>query len=40
VTRLNERHMLIAWVSMVWVAGSDLYVRLVANDTIRDLRFF
>jgi hypothetical protein len=40
VTRLNERHMLIAWISMVGVAATDLYIRLVANGTIRDLRFF
>ncbi|MEW6471982.1 MAG: hypothetical protein AB1679_06905 [Actinomycetota bacterium] len=40
VTRLNERHMLIAWISLVGVAATDLYIRLVANGTIRDLRFF
>ncbi len=40
ITRLNERHGAIAWVSLVWVAWSDVYVRLVATDTLRDLRFF
>ena len=30
----------IAWVSLFGVALTDLYVRLVANGTIRDLRFF
>jgi len=40
VTRLNERHMLIAWVSMFGVVLTDVYIRLVANDVIRDLRFF
>jgi hypothetical protein len=40
VTRLNERHMPIAWVSLFGVAFTDLYIRLVANDVIRDLRFF
>ena len=40
MTRLNERHMLIAWISMVGVAAADLYVRLVATGAIRDLRFF
>jgi hypothetical protein len=40
VTRLNERHMLIAWVSLVGVALADAYVRLVAHGVIRDLRFF
>src|SRR5713226_7314098 len=32
VSVLNERHMLIAWVSLVGVAVADLYVRLVATD--------
>src|SRR5207244_4692371 len=27
VTRLNERHAAIAWVSLVWVAWADIYVR-------------
>ena len=40
VTRLNEHHMLIAWISMIGVAATDLYIRLVANGTIRDLRLF
>jgi hypothetical protein len=40
VSRLNARHMQIAWVSLVWVALADLYVRLVASGTITDLRFF
>jgi len=39
-TRLNERHMLYAWISLVWVGLSDLYVRLLAMGAIRDLRFF
>jgi len=39
VTRLNERHMLYAWISLIWVALADLYVRLVAMGVIRDLRF-
>lgn len=34
---LNERHMLFAWVSLVWVAFTDLYVYLVATGTLRDL---
>ena len=40
MTRLNERHMLIAWISLVGVAATDVYVRLVATGTVRDLRFF
>jgi hypothetical protein len=38
LTWLNERHMLYAWVSLVWVALSDLYVRLLAMGVIHDLR--
>lgn len=40
VSYLNEHHMLIAWVSLVAVALTDVYVRLVANGTITDPRFF
>ena len=40
VTSLNEHHMLIAWVSLFWVAFTDLYVMLVAMGAIRDLRLF
>src|SRR6266511_3680293 len=39
VSVLNERHMLIAWVSLVSVAAADVYIRLVATDVIRDPRF-
>jgi len=38
VTRLNEHHMFWAWVSMISVGLTDLYIRLVAAGTIRDLR--
>ena len=31
VSMLNSRHMFWAWVSMVWVAFSDIYVRMVAS---------
>jgi hypothetical protein len=34
---LNERHMLFAWVSLVWVAFTDLYIYLVSSGAIRDL---
>ncbi len=37
---LNARHPQFAWASLVWVALTDLYVRLVASGTIRDPRFF
>ena len=36
VSRLNERHMLFAWVSLVWVGLTDVYVRLVATGVISD----
>lgn len=40
VSRLNERHMEYAWISLIWVALADLYVRLVAMGVIHDVRFF
>jgi hypothetical protein len=40
VTRLNEKHMEYAWVSLIVVALADLYVRLLAMGVISDLRFF
>jgi len=39
-SRLNAHHMRWAWTSLFGVALTDLYVLLVASDTIRDLRFF
>jgi hypothetical protein len=35
-TWLNERHMAFAWISLVWVAFTDLYIYLVSSGTIRD----
>jgi hypothetical protein len=40
VSRLNERHMEYAWVSLIWVGLADLYVRLLAMGVIHDVRFF
>jgi hypothetical protein len=40
VSKLNTRHMEIAWISLFWVSFTDLYIRLVASGTITDLRFF
>jgi hypothetical protein len=40
VSALNRRHMLFAWMSLVWVALSDVYVRLCSMGVIRDWRFF
>ena len=39
LTPLNGRHMLFAWMSLVFVAFTDLYVRLVASGTIHDYGF-
>ena len=38
VSCLNRRHMLIAWLSLVWVSFSDLYVRLCSMGVWTDLR--
>ena len=35
-TRLNERHAQFAWLSLFWVAFTDLYVRLVSMGVIHD----
>ncbi len=40
VTPLNAKHMQIAWCSLVFVAVTDLYVRLVASGWITDYRLF
>jgi hypothetical protein len=40
VSRLNTRHMELAWISLAWVLLTDLYIRLVASGVITDLRFF
>jgi hypothetical protein len=39
LTPLNSRHMLFAWMSLVFVAFTDFYVRLVASGTIPDYGF-
>ena len=36
VSMLNSKHMFWAWVSMIWVALTDLYVMLVSKGTITD----
>jgi hypothetical protein len=38
VSRLNEHHMLYAWVSLIWVALTDLYVRLLSMGIIQDVK--
>jgi len=40
VSPLNKHHQLFAWLSLIWIAGTDFYVFLVANGTITDPRFF
>ena len=36
ISWLNGRHMLWAWVSMIWVAVTDLYIMLVSKGIITD----
>lgn len=38
VSCLNRRHMLFAWLSLAWVAFSDLYVRLCSMGNWTDFR--
>jgi len=40
VTCLNKRHMLYAWMSLVWVGFSDIYVRLCSMGIWTDWRIF
>jgi hypothetical protein len=40
VSVLNERHPVYAWISLIVVALTDLYVRLVASGTITNYYFF
>ena len=40
VSTLNTRHMLWAWMSLFWVAFSDVYVRLLARGVFSDPRLF
>ena len=35
-TWFNERHMQFAWMSLVWVMVTDLYVRLLSMGVIHD----
>lgn len=37
VSWLNERHMLFAWMSLIWVGFTDFYVRMVSMGYIHDL---
>jgi hypothetical protein len=39
ISKLNAKHMQLAWASLIFVCVTDLYVALVASGTIADLRF-
>ena len=36
VTRWNEHHRVWAWMSLIWVGLTDIYIRLVASVAITD----
>jgi hypothetical protein len=40
VTCLNKKHMLFAWMSLVWVGFTDFYVRMCATGSWTDWRIF
>ena len=40
VTVCNRKHMLWAWMSLVWVGFTDFYVRMCSQGTWTDLRLF
>jgi hypothetical protein len=40
VSKLNTKHQQLAWVSLFFVLGTDLYIRLVAAGAFSDPRFF
>jgi hypothetical protein len=40
LTPLNARHMNFAWASLVFVALTDVYVRLVASGALTDYKLF
>jgi hypothetical protein len=40
VSKLNAKHMQLAWISLGFVCFTDLYVRLVASGVFSDPRFF
>ena len=37
VSVLNKRHQLFAWLSLIWVGLTDIYVRLVSSGVIIDI---
>jgi hypothetical protein len=40
ISKLNAKHMELAWASLIWLAVTDFYILLLATGTISDLRFF
>jgi hypothetical protein len=38
ISRLNQRHMLFAWMSLISVGLADLYVRMVSSGLVKDIR--
>jgi hypothetical protein len=40
VSCLNKKHMLFAWMSLIWVGFSDVFVRLCAMGVWTNVRFF
>jgi hypothetical protein len=40
VSKLNARHQLLAWLSLIWIAFTDYYVYLVSTGMIHDPKFF
>jgi hypothetical protein len=40
VSAMNRKHMLFAWLSLVWVGFADVYVRLCSMGVISDWRIF
>jgi hypothetical protein len=40
VSRLNTRHMELAWITLGTLMFTDAYIALVASGVLTDLRFF
>ena len=40
VSRLNTKHMQLAWTTLATLMLTDLYIALVASGTVSDLRIF
>jgi hypothetical protein len=40
ISKLNARHTLLAWTSLVWLVVADFYIRCLATGAFSDPRFF